>query len=231
MSTRKTEIFFEEDEVFCQRLLAGEPEAGNIFEKEYRPVLIRVLIAKGASSGVAHDVVADFVAECFGAKNSSLREPRLKAYSGKAALRSWLVRSVLNYWMDTVRRKKKQVDLPSKPGSYNESLDFDDLPAEPLHENDESLTELLRQAISKGFASLDPDQLLMIRLLYFHQIRQVELSRMWNTDQGQISKILTEIRAKIRENTLAEIKRIEPNLDVHWEDIYELAKIANHDFC
>ena len=215
-----------EDYDLVQRALAGEDEAVRHFESEYRPTLCRVLMARGVDRGQADDLVADVIAECFGAGKKGETTPLLQKFEGRSSLSTWLIRTTWNRWLDLKRRDKFRGELPEysddegdRGGDKFDRLKGDDLEEDVLESD---LQDLMADAIKAAFASLDPEDLLMLRLSYLHGLSQTVIARMWQCDQTRVSRTLTAARHQIAEETMKALKENDPDLEIEWEDFKRL---------
>ena len=78
------------------RALSGEPVSVREFQDTYRPLLERVLMSRGVDRVQAEDLVADIVAECFGAGKNGQTRPLLEKFEGRSSLSTWMIRTTWN---------------------------------------------------------------------------------------------------------------------------------------
>lgn len=214
-----------EDLDLVDRAVAGDEEAVRTFQSEYQPMLERVMMSRGVERGQAQDLVADVIAECFGAGKKGQTRPLLEKFEGRSSLSTWMIRITWNRWLDLKRRDKFRGDLPSYDDEDDRSGDrFDKLEGDDLGENviDEDLAELMGRAIRTAFDSLEPEVLLMLKLSYLHGISQSVIARMWQCDQTRVSRSLTAAREKIAEVTMRTIRESDETLELEWEDFHRL---------
>lgn len=221
-----TPLKFAEDVALVQKALAGDEETARVFESEYRPTLERVLMARGVARGDAEDLVADIIAECFGAGRKGALEVRLlEKYEGRSSLSTWLIRITWNRWLDLKRRDKFRGELPRYEDDEARGTDGFDRVADD-HEDEDfietDLAELMAGAIKSAFASLEPDVLVMLKLSFLHGVSQTDIARMWQCDQTRISRTLSSARSQIAAETLRAIKAADPGLDLDWDDFKRL---------
>lgn len=214
-----------EDLDLVDRAIAGEEEAVRKFQAEYQPTLERVLMSRGVEKGQAQDLVADVIAECFGAGKKGATRPLLEKFEGRSSLSTWMIRITWNRWLDLKRRDKFHGELPEYEDDNDRSGDrFDRLEGEDLEEEllDEDLSDLMASAIRSAFDSLDPNVLLMLKLSYLYGISQTVIARMWQCDQTRVSRALTSARQQIAAETMRSIKAADPDLEIEWEDFKRL---------
>ncbi len=215
-----------EDVDLVQRALNGDGEAVARFEREYRPTLERVLMARGVDRGDAEDLVADIIAECFGAgRKGALDVKLLEKFEGRSSLSTWLIRITWNRWLDLKRRDKFRGELPRYEDDEARGVDQFDRVADEYEDEDfieTDLAELMAGAIREAFASLEPDVLVMLKLSFLHGVSQTDIARMWQCDQTRISRTLTAARAQIAAETMRAIRAADPDLQIDWDDFKRL---------
>lgn len=207
------------------RAIAGETSAVREFQDTYRPMLERVLMSRGVDRVQAEDLVADIIAESFGAGKNGTTRPLLEKFEGRSSLSTWMIRTTWNRWLDLKRRDKFRGELPSYQDEDDRSGDqFDRIagvdPDENLLDND--LSELMGRAIREAFDSLGPEVLLMLKLSYIHGISQAVIARMWQCDQTRVSRTLTAARQQVASETMKRIREADDSLQLEWEDFQKL---------
>jgi RNA polymerase sigma factor (sigma-70 family) len=209
----------QQDLDFVQRVLAIEPSAAKELRSRYHGKLVGVLRARGANQTEAEDLVADLWTDCFAAREN--RPTLLNKYQGRCALESWLLTVATHRLVDLKRRQSFRVEVP---GSTADSPDdFFDRRAQPEKPTSEKpLLNLLRQAIQTAFAKQEPEAVLMMKLVHLHQISQRELARMWGWHESKISRTLDVTRQNVARIILAELKKVDPWLELRWDDFVEL---------
>ncbi len=224
-STEPKPLKHATDLELVQKALAGEDAAVREFQQEYQPTLQRVLMSRGVNKVQAEDLVADILAECFGAGKKGKTTPLLEKFEGRSSLSTWLIRITWNRWLALKRRDKLHGDLPEYDDDEIRGVDkFDRVAAEPDEDQliNEDLTNLIGNAIKTAFASLEPDVLLMLKLSYLHGISQTVLADMWRVDQTRISRTLSAAREQIAAVTMREIRSSDPDIEIEWEDFKRL---------
>lgn len=214
-----------EDLAMVDKAVNGDDEAVRHFQTEYQPMLERVMMSRGVDKVQAEDLVADVVAECFGAGKNGKTRPLLEKFEGRSSLSTWMIRITWNRWLDLKRRDKFRGELPTYKDEDEKGGDkFDRVEGEDGTENllSEDLTDLMARAIKKGFDSLEPDVLLMMKLSYLHGVSQTEIARMWQCDQTRVSRSLSSAREEIASVTMRTIKEEDPTLELNWDDFQAL---------
>lgn len=216
---------FAEDLDLVDRAMDGDLVAVREFQDTYRPMLERVLMSRGVDRVQAEDLVADIVAECFGAGKSGQTRPLLEKFEGRSSLSTWMIRTTWNRWLDLKRRDKFRGELPSYDDDDDRSGDqFDRVAGVDPDENvlDSDLSELMGRAIREAFDSLGPEVLLMLKLSYLHGISQSVIARMWQCDQTRVSRTLTSARQQVAVETMNRIRESDASIQLEWEDFQKL---------
>ena len=216
---------YAEDLDLVDRAIGGDATAVREFHETYRPLLERLMMSRGVDRIQAEDLVADIIAECFGAGKSGQTRPLIEKFEGRSSLSTWMIRTTWNRWLDLKRRDKFRGELPSYEDDDERSGDpFDRVaggsPEDSLLDSD--LSELMGRAIREAFDSLGPDVLLMLKLSYLHGISQAAIARMWQYDQTRVSRTLTAAREQVATVTMQRIREADSSLQLEWEDFHKL---------
>jgi RNA polymerase sigma factor (sigma-70 family) len=216
---------YAEDLDLVDRAVSGDVAAVRDFQETYRPLLERVLMSRGVDRLQAEDLVADIIAECFGAGKNGQTRPLIEKFEGRSSLSTWMIRITWNRWLDLKRRDKFRGELPSYDDDDDRLGDqFDRVagnnPDDELLDSD--LSELMGRAIREAFDSLGPDVLLMMKLSYLHGVSQANIARMWQCDQTRVSRALTAAREQVAVVTMQRIREADSSLMLEWEDFQKL---------
>jgi RNA polymerase sigma factor (sigma-70 family) len=208
----------EQDLAFVERVLASDPAAAAELRTRYHGKLVGVLRARGANQTEAEDLVADLWTDCFAPRGN--RQILLTKYQGRCALESWLLTVATHRLVDLKRRQSFRVDVPSSPDSPDDF--FDRRPHPEKATSEKHLLRLLRDAIKRAFAKQDADAVLMLKLVHLHQLSQREIARMWGWHESKVSRTLDVTRQNVARIILSELKKVDPWLELRWEDFVEL---------
>lgn len=216
---------YAEDLDLVDRAVSGDVAAVRDFQETYRPMLERVLMSRGVDRLQAEDLVADIIAESFGAGKNGQTRPLIEKFEGRSSLSTWMIRITWNRWLDLKRRDKFRGELPSYDDDDDRLGDqFDRVagnnPDDELLDSD--LSELMGRAIREAFDSLGPDVLLMMKLSYLHGVSQANIARMWQCDQTRVSRSLTAAREQVAVVTMQRIREADSSLMLEWEDFQKL---------
>ncbi|MEY2504722.1 MAG: Bacteriophage protein [Verrucomicrobiota bacterium] len=217
----------EEDLAFVQRVLAIDASAAAELRRRYNGKLVGVLRARGATQTEAEDLVADLWTDCFAAREN--RPTLLNKYQGRCALESWLLTVATHRLVDLKRRQSFRVEVPAATADSPDDF-FDRRPQPEKPTSEKHLLQLLRQAIQSAFAKQEPEAVLMLKLVHLHQVSQRELARMWGWHESKISRTLDVTRQNVARIILAELKKVDPWLELRWEDFVELCASSSDVF-
>ncbi|MEO8352231.1 MAG: hypothetical protein ABI680_10915 [Chthoniobacteraceae bacterium] len=144
------------------------------------------------------------------------RRPLLASYRGEGSLVTWLNRVALNR---LISRRRTEVRLRDR---FDDGIDLTQVPA-PSEANDrEPIVALIASAIEAGFAQCEPEHFVMLHLIHSIGLTQEEVAVMFSSDRSTISRETSSARARIRKVIEAEIKRMDPWLELKWEDFIDL---------
>ena len=214
----------EEDLDLVEAALEGDQAAcAEIRSSEMTGWLEAILIKRGASPTEARDLTADVFADCFASRNG--KPPLLRAYNGAGALRAFLSRAALNRLIDLKRRQKFQGQLPSQGMEGAPTDEFDLLEGEnPDPSSDDNLVNLLRDALMKAFTQCKPLDLVLMRLVAIHGVRQEDLAAALGWSQSKVSRAISNVMEEIRTHTMAELRKNDPWLELEWADFLSLCR-------
>lgn len=212
----------EEDLTLVQNALAGDADAcARIGSDEMCGWIQGVLVKRGASPTEAQDITADVFGDCFGRENKA---PLLEAYNGGGPLRAFLSRAALNRLIDLKRRQRFQGSLPSRGFDDAPADEFDLLEGESDPATDDNLVNLLRDALLHAFGQCNPRDLMLMRLVSIHGVRQESIAHALGWSQSKVSRAIAGVMEEIRANTMEELKKADPWLELDWTDFLGLCR-------
>jgi RNA polymerase sigma factor (sigma-70 family) len=219
-----------EDFALIEAALAGDEVAASTIRcPETNARLEAVLRNRGASNTEAKDITADLWTDCFDSRED--RRPLLEKFSGKGSLNAFLTRTALNRLIDYKRRQKFRGELPAGKGEDRPGDAFDSLPGEDSPgDSEDRLVGLLREAMLAAFSKIDPEKLVVLKLVKVHGLDQELAGKMWNWSQSKVSRNISAAMEEIRAATISELKRIDPWLELRWEDFVGLCKQSSDLF-
>jgi len=221
MSNFDTGPSHEEDFLLADAALANRDGAAGVLRERFNSALAAILISRGANPTEAEDVVADLWSDCFGARNGA--EPLLRKYHGRSSLKSWLTTVATNRFIDLKRRGRFVSEPPIHEGDDEESA-IEQMPSSGSQPSEKNLLEMARTAISEGFSVGGPEEMAMLKLVYMHELTQREIAQMWGCHESKVSRMLTNAMCAIQEAALSALKRMDPWLELQWNDLLEICE-------
>jgi predicted DNA-binding protein (UPF0251 family) len=70
----------------------------------------------------------------------------------------------------------------------------------------------------------------MLKLVHLHDLSQREISRMWGWHESKVSRTLDGARQSVSKIILLELKKVDPWLELRWEDFVELCAGSSEIF-
>jgi RNA polymerase sigma factor (sigma-70 family) len=122
-------------------------------------------------------------------------------------------------WIDFKRKQTRHVTS----GDPNESEEWppSDLVPPPIPGGD-ALVGILRQSLEGAFSRCSPEALVLLRLRYVYELSQRELARMLGRHESKVSRLLSQSMEEIETQTLAEVRKHDPWLQLTWDDFLDL---------
>jgi DNA-directed RNA polymerase specialized sigma24 family protein len=211
----------DDDLALVRRALFGDEEAAAEIHK-LGPQLVNYLISKGAPRGsVSEDAVADFLGDCFGARERSPRASTnriLELYKGDGPLIAWLKKSCWNKYIDGIKGITL-VPLPEK----EESDGGAEAQTAPRSADPEVKARILA-ALEFAFSEIDSLQLIFLRLVYFEDVNQKDVAAVFNYDDTTVSRHVSKGLETLRKKFNAFQKRYPDSLQMEWSDLLEICQ-------
>ena len=211
----------DDDLALVRRALSGDEQAANIIYS-LRPQLVAHLTSKGAPRGsISEDAVADFLGDCFGARERSQRATTnrlLEMYKGNGPLIAWLKKSCWNYFLDGTKGDRT-VPFPG-PGEDDGGADLNPVPvlAEP-----EVIARIVA-ALEYAFSEIDPLTLIFLRLVYLEGVSQSDVATVFDCDNSTISRRLDQGLAALRTKAESFQKGKTDSLQIEWPDLLAICQ-------
>ncbi|HWX21737.1 MAG TPA: RNA polymerase sigma factor, partial [Candidatus Binatia bacterium] len=175
-----------------------------------------------ATQTETEDLLADIWADCVpgDAEQPSL----LEKFSGKCSLAGWLATVATNRWIDLKRKQARRAEVTGAGPDGKENNPLDGLPAATPAPREEPLVGILRDSLQAGFAQCRPEAMVLLRLVYLHELTQREIVRMLGWSESKVSRFLGRAMAEIESRTLQELKKRDPWLELGWQDFVDLCE-------
>jgi RNA polymerase sigma factor (sigma-70 family) len=210
-----------DDLALVKRALSGDERAADAIYAT-RPQLVNYLTSKGAPEGsITEDIVADFLGDCFGARERSARAAAvrlLETYKGNGSLIGWLKACCWKKFLDYARR------LKATPLSDHEELDSGAV-AHPAAVSLEPETEaMILAALEYAFDEIDALQLIFLRLVYFEGVSQKDIAAVFDCDGSTISRQLSEGLKALRGKIKSFKQRYPESFRLEWSDMLAICQ-------
>lgn len=206
----------DDDLALVRRALSGDERAANTIYS-LGPQLVAHLTSKGAPHGsISEDVVADFLGDCFGARERSARATTnrlLEMYKGNGPLIAWLKRSCWRKFLDTA----KEVGMePPSPG------DADPKPV-PVSAEPEAIARIVA-ALEFAFSEIDPLTLIFLRLVYLEEVSQADVAAAFGCNDSTVTRRLRNGLKALRQKAEAFQKRKTGSFEIEWPDLLAICQ-------
>lgn len=200
----------------AEAALEGEPEAtATILEILRAPELRAALISRGASPTEAEDIIGDISGDCFGGERAKGGLHRLLGrYNGGCPLAAYF-RHIATNRLISIKRKRK-------PTVSTDDEDARELPGAAATPTDDALISLLRDALVVSLGRVDPEKLVLIRLIESYQIPQKQVGALLGWHESKISRAKSDFLAELRTLVTEEVRKADPWLHLEWEDFLGL---------
>ncbi|MFM1561571.1 MAG: RNA polymerase sigma factor [Roseibacillus sp.] len=213
----------EQDLALVRDALAGDTDAcAQIGSDEMCGWIQGVLVKRGATPTEARDLTADVFGDCFGRGGN--KSPLLQAYNGGGPLRAFLSRAALNRLIDLKRRQRFRGNLPSRGFDDAPTDEFDLLEGDSDLAADDNLVNLLRDALIHAFGQCNARDLMLMRLVSIHGVRQESIAHSLGWSQSKVSRAIAGVMEEIRAKTMEELNKADPWLDLDWADFLGLCR-------
>ena len=213
----------EQDLALVRDALAGDTDAcAQIGSDEMCGWIQGVLVKRGATPTEARDLTADVFGDCYGRGGN--KSPLLQAYNGGGPLRAFLSRAALNRLIDLKRRQRFRGNLPSRGFDDAPTDEFDLLEGDSDLAADDNLVNLLRDALIHAFGQCNARDLMLMRLVSIHGVRQESIAHSLGWSQSKVSRAIAGVMEEIRAKTMEELNKADPWLDLDWADFLGLCR-------
>ncbi|MGJ1369425.1 RNA polymerase sigma factor [Sphingobacterium spiritivorum] len=167
------------DQVYIDKILAGDREAFRYFLSTYKDMAFSVAISIVKSEVVAEEVVQDAFVSCYHA---------LKSFQGKSKFSSWLYRIVVNHAFTRLRRIKIEFVPISGPDELSVS---DEAALWQLEQKEQA------QLIEEALQHLPVNESLALRLFYLEEESIKDVCQITGWTESNAKVILHRARKRI----------------------------------
>ena len=184
----------------------GRESAWDHFVRQYRPILLRIA-SRGQQADRARDVADSIYGELYGLdERDGARKSLFDYFHGRSSLAGWLKAVVAQRLVDKARAARRFEPLPeddvsTPPGS----------PAFELDADRQRSLGLVRQALARALAALEPRDKLRLSLYYAQEMKLAAVGRVLGESEATSSRKLERTRGALRaavEKRLRETERL-----------------------
>jgi RNA polymerase sigma-70 factor (ECF subfamily) len=168
---------------------AGDERAWETFIREYRPLLYRAADALDRTGG-ARDIADSLYAELYGIKDGSgERQSLFRYFQGRSSLATWLRAVLAQRYVDRLRAQRRLEPLGDEPADEG---------AAPPDPDRDRYVALVREALGRAVARLDPRDRLRLASYYVQGLTLSQIGRLLRESEASASRHLARIRREIR---------------------------------
>jgi RNA polymerase sigma factor (sigma-70 family) len=168
---------------------AGDERAWETFVRDYRPLLYRAADALDWTGG-ARDIADSLYAELYGIKDGTgTRQSLFRYFHGKSSLATWLRAVLAQRYVDRLRAQRRTEPLPE---------DADAAAAPPPDPDRDRYVVLVRAALARAVARLDPRDRLRLASYYVQELTLAQIGRLLRESEASASRHLARTRRDIR---------------------------------
>jgi DNA-directed RNA polymerase specialized sigma24 family protein len=210
----------------AQRCLDGDEEAARTLLREYRDVVLGVLVNRGVPASEAHDTVNQLWAESVAREEG--RAGRLAGYNGECLLATYLNTVAFNLWLTERRKRLRQAAILASPaGPGPESGAVGTAPDDERGDRaDAPLIALLREAIDAGARCCAPENFVVLQLVRLDGLLGREVAKMFDCNESSVTRMRQRGEAEWRKGIEDFLLEREPLLKLRWEDFIDMCSAA-----
>jgi len=175
----------------------GHADAWDHFVQEMRPHLYRTAEAIDRS-GAARELADSLYADLYGMnERGEPRQSLLRYFHGRSSLATWLRAVLAQRHIDRVRSGRRLDSLP------------DEMQAPPSSRADPDcarLVSVLRGALGRVVARLEPRDRLRIKMYYAEQLTLAQTGRLLKEHEATVSRQLARTRRAIRDEVQGDLR-------------------------
>ena len=178
----------------------GDAAAWDHFVLEMRPGLYRAADALDRS-GTARELADSLYADLYGVdQRGGARQSLLRYFHGRSSLATWLRAVLAQRYVDRLRVERRTDPLP------------EELPARVLTAAPDPdcvrFVEMLRSALQRTIARLDPRERLRLSLYYAQQLTLAQTGKLLKEHEATTSRQLARTRQQIRDTVEAHLRSV-----------------------
>jgi len=208
--------------VQVNRSLQGDSDALESLRLRNHASLANILLSRGATPTETEDLLADLWSDCV--PGSDDRPSLLEKFSGKCSIQGWLATVATNRWIDLKRKLARRLEVSDQTPGDGLGDPVENLPAPTASQTENTQVDLLRDSLKAAFARCPADAMVLLRLVYLHGLTQRELVTMLGWSESKVSRLLSGSMAQIEKDTLKEVKKRDPWLELTWQDFVDMCQ-------
>jgi DNA-directed RNA polymerase specialized sigma24 family protein len=210
----------DDDLALVKRALSGDESAAKTIYS-MGPQLIAHLTRKGAPHGsVSEDAVADFLGDCFGARERSSRATTnrlLEMYQGNSPLIAWLKKGAWNRFLDRTRE--------FTPDPFLDSGEADSIAeVNPVRATEPEVIARIVEALEYAFSEIDPLTMIFLRLVYLEGVSQQDVAAVFACNDSTVSRRLDQGLIALRKKVEGFQKRKSDASAIEWPDLLTICQ-------
>ena len=169
----------------------GDAAAWDHFVLEMRPALYRSADALDRS-GAAREIADSLYADLYGVdQRGGTRQSLLRYFHGRSSLATWLRAVLSQRYVDRVRAERRTEPLPDEI-----SIIASASPADP---DCGRFVDMLRAALQRALAELEPRERLRLRCYYAQELTLAQTGKLLKEHEATTSRQLARTRQGVRE--------------------------------
>jgi RNA polymerase sigma factor (sigma-70 family) len=168
---------------------AGDERAWETFVRDYRPLLYRAADALDATGG-AREIADSLYADLYGlASGGGQRQSLFRYFQGRSSLATWLRAVLAQRYVDRLRAQRRTEPLGE---------DSEPEAAPPADPDRDRYVALVRDALGRAVARLDPRDRLRLASYYVQRLTLAQIGRLLRESEATASRHLARTRREIR---------------------------------
>lgn len=197
---------------WARQCMDGTEDAIHQLQSILKNKAAYILQQRGATQSQAGDLIQDLLGDCVA--RSKGKPSILERYDGRLSLENWLLMILTRRWIDQRRKHwrfdeasvEDHPDIPAPPNTCSAEMDF---PA------------LLSTLLSHTVRELDTASRITLKLIYLHGVPQNKAAILLGWHTSKVSRQLRDTIDHVRHKVLAELQRIDPDMEWNWRELLE----------
>lgn len=167
------------DQVYIDKVLAGDPHAFRYFLKTYKDMAYSVAMSVVKQEHIAEEIVQDAFMICY---------QSLSNFQRKSKFSTWLYRIVVNCSFRVLRKQKNNYDSLDEK---SHDIEFDESAFSQLIKKERE------QLIQESLLKISANEALALRLFYLEELSMAEMREITGWTETNIKTILFRARKSL----------------------------------